>query len=76
MRRLGLPAQAEQDEVVPREQGVDDLRHHRLVVADDAGEERLLRPQARDQVFADFVSDGSTRHAARRRRRRAMRQGS
>ena len=37
---LRLPAEPEQDEVVPREDGVDELRDDRVVVADDAGEER------------------------------------
>ena len=41
MRRLRLAAQAEQDEVVARQDRVDDLRDDRVVVADDAGEQRL-----------------------------------
>ena len=47
---LGLAAQAEQDEVVPREDGVDELRDDRLVVADDAGKQGLARSElaARD----------------------------
>ena len=59
--RLRLPAQAEQDEVVPREHGVYDLRHDGVVVADDAGEERFFRlrgrAQARNQVVAELVFD-------------------
>src|SRR5208283_675116 len=39
---LRLPAQAEQDEVVAREDGVDDLRDDRVVVTDDAGKNRLV----------------------------------
>ena len=39
--RLRLAAQAEQDEVVAREHGVDHLRDDGVVVADDAGKERL-----------------------------------
>ena len=39
--RLRLAAQAEQDEVVPREDRVDELRDHGVVVADDAGKQRL-----------------------------------
>ena len=35
---LGLPAQAQQDQIVARENCVYDLRDDRLVVADDAGE--------------------------------------
>ena len=39
--RLRLAAQAEQDEVVARENGVDHLRDDGVVIADDAGKERL-----------------------------------
>src|SRR5215475_6748637 len=35
---LRLAAQSEQDEIVLREDGVDQLRNDRIVVADDAGE--------------------------------------
>ena len=45
-RVFAWPAQAEQDEVVLREDGVDHLRHDGVVVADDAGEERHLRRAA------------------------------
>ena len=71
---LRLPAQAEQDEVVAREDGVDDLRHHGLVVADDAGKYRLLRPQACDEVLADFVFDRTAHARGRPIPRRAVRQ--
>ena len=37
--RLGLAAEAEQDEVVAGEDGVDELGDDGVVVADDAGEE-------------------------------------
>ena len=63
--RLGLAAQAEQDEVVAREDGVDDLRDDRVVVADDAGEERLAfgaagdLAQAGDEVVAELVLDAA-----------------
>ncbi len=40
--RFGLAAQAEQDEVVAREDGVDELGDDGVFVADDAGEERGL----------------------------------
>ena len=43
--RLRLAAQAEQDEVVLRQQRVDQLRHDGVVVADDAGKERLAGAQ-------------------------------
>ncbi len=38
---LGLAAQPEQDEVLFRKDGVDDLRDDRVFVADDAGKERF-----------------------------------
>ncbi len=64
---LGLAAQAEQDEVVAREDGVDDLRDDRVVVADDAGEEAFAfawaagrdLPQTRDEIVAELVLDGA-----------------
>ncbi len=37
---LGLAAQSQQNEIVPRKQGVDDLRHYRIFVAVHAGEKR------------------------------------
>ena len=52
---LRLAAQPEQDEVVPREHRVDELRDHRLVVADDAGEQRLAGAQLTNQVVADLL---------------------
>ena len=64
--RLRLAAQAEQDEVVPREDGVDDLRDDGVFVADDAGEERRRlvaagagRAQAGDEVLAELVFDAA-----------------
>ena len=47
---LRLSAKAEQDEVLPRENGVHDLRNHRVFKADDAGKERLARLQTGDEV--------------------------
>ena len=40
---LGLAALAQEDDVLAGEDGVLDLREDRLLVADDAGEERLVR---------------------------------
>ena len=40
---LGLAAQAEQDEVLLRQDGVHDLRNDGVFVADDAGKERFPR---------------------------------
>ena len=54
---LRLAAQAEQDEVVARQDRVDELRDDRLVVADDAGEQRLAGLQLADEVVADFLLD-------------------
>ncbi len=39
---FGLAAKAEEDEVVAREDGVDELGDDGVFVADDAGEERSL----------------------------------
>ena len=39
---LGLPAKSKQDEVVTGQNGVDDLRHNRVVVADDPGKHRCV----------------------------------
>ena len=61
-------AQSKQDEIVARQDGIDDLRHHGLVVSNDAGKNRFFRPQAADEVFANFVSDGSAGHTTRRNR--------
>jgi hypothetical protein len=54
---FGLAAQAEQNEVVARKNGVHDLRHDGVVVADDAGEDAgvVVLTQAGDEVFAEFV---------------------
>ena len=61
---LGLPAQAEQDEIVPRQDRVDDLRHDRVVEADDAREERRPRAEPLDQVVANLVLDAAAREPA------------
>ncbi len=54
---FGLTAQTEQNEIMPRENGVDDLRNDGVVVADDAGEEAgvAVMTQAGDEVVAEFV---------------------
>ncbi len=60
---LGLAAEAEEDEVVLREDGVDDLGDDGVFVADDAGEEGGfgLRGVAEfgDEVFAELVFDAA-----------------
>ncbi len=57
--RFRLTAQAEQDEVVSREDRVDDPRQDRLVVADDAGKQRLVRAQEGEQVGTHLLLDGA-----------------
>src|SRR5580698_4177480 len=60
---LGLPAKSEQDEVLPGENCVDDLRDDGVLVADDAGEDGLARLEPLDQIFAELVLDGAFRDA-------------
>ena len=50
MRLLACPRKTEQDEVLLRKNGVDDLRDDGIFKADDAREKRLLSLQAGDQV--------------------------
>ncbi len=61
--RFGLATEAEKDEVVLREDGVDDLRDDGVFVADDAGEERSFGfcgvAQFGDQIFAELVFDAA-----------------
>ena len=64
---LRLTAEAEQNEIVPRQDGVDELRDHGLVVTDDAGKQRLAAPQLSDQVVANFVLHRPARKRIRRR---------
>ena len=52
---LRLPAQSEQDEVVTRQNRVHQLGNHRVVVADDAGEQRFACRQLFDEIVADLV---------------------
>ncbi len=59
--RLGLPAQSQQDEVVPRKQRIDDLRDHRFFVAVNAGEQRIALFQARQKIFAQFLLHAALR---------------
>jgi hypothetical protein len=48
---------AEQDEVVPRQHRVDELRQDRLLVADDAGKENVAVSQHADEVPAHLFLD-------------------
>src|SRR5439155_2091741 len=60
--RLRLAAQSKEEEVVLRQQRVYQLRHDRLVVADDAGEERLAGAKLAAQVIAYFLVHGAARY--------------
>ena len=53
---LGLSAQSEQDEIVPREHGVDDLRDHRVFVTDNAGKNDSRRHRAIAQSDCRAIS--------------------
>ena len=64
--RLGLTAQTEENEVMFGEQGVGDLRHDALVIADDAPEQGLAGAQARNRIGAQFLFHGASRHATGR----------
>ena len=57
MRLFRLPAQAEQNEIVAREDRIDDLRHNRIVVSNDSRKDAgIIRlTQASDEIFAEFV---------------------
>ena len=52
---LGLTAQSQQNKIMTRKNGIDDLRHHGIVVADDARENRPALAKFRHQVVAQFV---------------------
>ena len=53
--RLRLSAQAEEDEIVPGEDGVDELRQHAVLVSDDALEERPVARETLEEIFAQLV---------------------
>src|SRR5262249_57713810 len=55
--RLGLTALAEKDDVLPGQDRVLDLRHDRIVVADDPRQERVAVPEPRDQIAASLLLD-------------------
>ncbi len=56
---LGLAAQAQQDEIVPRQYGVDDLRDDRVVVAVHAGEQLLAGFDGAKQVLPHLIFDSA-----------------
>src|SRR5437867_4856956 len=57
---FGLTAQAKQDQVVPGENRVDELRHHCLVITDDAWEKSLAAFQLANEICPHFVFDGDS----------------
>jgi hypothetical protein len=52
---LRLSAQAEENEIVSRQDGIDDLRHHGVVVADDSRKNGAALSQFARQVVAHLV---------------------
>ncbi len=56
--RLGLAAQSQQNEIVPRQDGVHHLRHHAVFIAHNARKQRRGTLQLADQIFAEFVLHG------------------
>ncbi len=56
--RLRLAALAQQHDVLPGENRVLDLRNDTILVADDAGEQLLIRANLADQVLAHLLLDG------------------
>ena len=55
---LGLPAQPEQDEIVPGEDGVHELRDDRVFVSHDAREQRRAVLEETDQILPQLVFHG------------------
>ena len=55
--------------------GVDQLRDDGVVVADDAGEQRLLAAESVGEVFANFVTHGTPAHVSSRNRRFQLSEG-
>ncbi len=54
---LRLSAKAEQDEVMTREDGIDELRDDGFAISNDAGEQRFVGLKLPNQVVADFLLD-------------------
>ncbi len=55
--RLGLAALAQEDDVLPREDGVFDLGQDGVFVADDAGEKLRAGLETHDEVVAELLLD-------------------
>src|SRR3954454_3796295 len=52
---LGLSTQSQKNEIMTRKNGINNLRNYRVVVANDAGENRAWATQSGGQVFAHFI---------------------
>src|SRR5882672_1795540 len=52
---LGLAAQSKQDQVVPRQNRIDQLRDDRFIIAHDAGKQLLAATQFLDQIRPQLV---------------------
>ena len=72
---LGLAALAQEADVLAGQDGVLDRRDDRVVVADDAREDGLLRGQRREQVGAQLLLDRAGLRSPKRAARRAWRVG-
>src|SRR6266851_2439167 len=56
---FGLAAEAEQNEIVAGEQGIDDLRNDSVFVAVDAGEKRFALFDGTEQIAAELILNGA-----------------
>ena len=55
---FGLSAQSQQNEIVPREHGVDNLWNHGIFEADHAGEQVVAALELADQILAQLAFHG------------------
>jgi hypothetical protein len=60
---LGLAAKSEKDEIVARQNGVDELWDDGFVEPDDAGEQRFAGLELPDEIIANFLLDRARRRA-------------
>src|SRR5271166_2699848 len=58
-----LSAQSEENEVVPREDRVNNLRDDGVIIADDAGEDRAAGAYARHEIVAHLVLHAPVAHS-------------
>ena len=57
--RFGLPPLAQQDDVLPGQDGVLQLRNYRFLESDDAGKDDFLGANPSNQIGAYFFADGA-----------------